>query len=86
MLPEFTINSIGRFKAFNREYCLSIGIVSFSIRQYPTYYSVCYLWGLVDLRFRKEKLYESNRKPELFAALYNSAAEEQYNKLRLTAA
>ena len=49
-----------------------------SIRQYPTYYFGCYMWGLVDLRFGKEKLYESIRKPELFATLYNSAAEERY--------
>ncbi len=49
-----------------------------SIRQYPTYYFGCYMWGLVDLRFGKEKLYESIRKPEMFVPLYNSAAEERY--------
>ncbi len=48
------------------------------VRQYPTYYFGCYMWGLVDLRFGKEKLYESIAKPELFVSLYNSAAEERY--------
>ncbi len=49
-----------------------------SIRQYPTYYFGCYMWGLVDLCFGKKKLYESIAKPELFVPLYNSAAEERY--------
>ena len=49
-----------------------------NIRQYPTYYFGCYMWGLVDLRFGKEKLYESIRRPELFVSLYNIAAEDRY--------
>ena len=49
-----------------------------SIRQYPTYYFGCYMWGLVDLYFGKEKLYESIARPELFVQLYNSAAEKEY--------
>ena len=49
-----------------------------SIRQYPTYYFGCYMWGLVDINFGKEKLFESIAKPELFVPLYNSIAEEKY--------
>jgi len=49
-----------------------------NIRQYPTYYFGCYMWGLVDLRFGKERMYESIAKPQLFVPLYNSVAEEKY--------
>ena len=48
------------------------------IQQYPTYYFGCYMWGLVDLRYGKEKLYEAIKKPELFVQLYNSVAEDKY--------
>ena len=48
------------------------------IKQYPTYYFGCYMWGLVDLRFGKEKLFEAIADPPLFVKLYNMAAEEQY--------
>lgn len=48
------------------------------IRQYPTYYFGCYMWGLVDLRFGKEALFEAIAKPERFAELYNRAAPEKY--------
>lgn len=48
------------------------------IMQYPTYYFGCYMWGLVDLKYGKEKLYEAIRKPELFVRLYNSVSEEKY--------
>ena len=48
------------------------------IQQYPTYYFGCYMWGLVDLRYGKEKLYEAIEKPELFVQLYNSVAQDKY--------
>ena len=48
------------------------------IRQYPTYYFGCYMWGLVDLHYGKEKVYEAIAEPELFVRLYNSCAEEKY--------
>ena len=48
------------------------------VRQYPTYYFGCYMWGLVDLKFGKEKLYEAIAEPERFVPLYNAAAEEKY--------
>ena len=48
------------------------------IQQYPTYYFGCYMWGLVDLRYGKEKLYEAIAKPELFVQLYNSVAKDKY--------
>ena len=48
------------------------------IQQYPTYYFGCYMWGLVDLRYGKEKLYEAIEKPELFVQLYNRVAQDKY--------
>ena len=36
------------------------------------------MWGLVDLRYGKEKLYEAIEKPELFVQLYNSVAQDKY--------
>ena len=49
-----------------------------SIKQYPTYYFGCYLWGLIDLTYGKEKVFEAISDPPLFVKLYNSAAEEKY--------
>lgn len=48
------------------------------IRQYPTYYFGCYMWGLVDLVYGKEKVFEAISDPPLFVKLYNGAAEEKY--------
>jgi len=48
------------------------------IMQYPTYYFGCYMWGLVDLKYGKEKLYESISNPSLFVELYNSVALDKY--------
>lgn len=48
------------------------------IQQYPTYYFGCYMWGLVDLTYGKEKMFEAVKKPEMFVKLYNQAAEERY--------
>ena len=47
-------------------------------KQYPTYYFGCYMWGLVDLKYGKEKVFEAISDPPLFVKLYNSAAEEKY--------
>ncbi|MCI7220370.1 MAG: hypothetical protein MR497_02325 [Bacilli bacterium] len=49
-----------------------------SVTQYPTYYFGCYMWGLVDLNYGKEKLYEAIASPELFVKLYNSVADKKY--------
>ena len=49
-----------------------------TIKQYPTYYFGCYMWGLVDLKYGKEKVFEAISDPPLFVRLYNSAAEEKY--------
>ena len=49
-----------------------------NIKQYPTYYFGCYMWGLVDLRYGKEKVFEAISHPPLFVKLYNGAAEEKY--------
>lgn len=49
-----------------------------SIKQYPTYYFGCYLWGLVDLAYGKEKLYEAIEHPSLFVKLYNDACNPKY--------
>lgn len=48
------------------------------VKQYPTYYFGCYMWGLVDLRYGKERLFEAIGKPPLFVQLYNEAAAEKY--------
>lgn len=48
------------------------------VRQYPTYYFGCYMWGLVDLKYGKEKVFEALAQPELFVQLYNSAADEKH--------
>ena len=48
------------------------------IRQYPTYYFGCYLWGLIDLHYGKEKLFEVLSNPDSFVALYNEIAEPKY--------
>ena len=48
------------------------------IKQYPTYYFGCYMWGLIDLHFGKEKLFEALSNPELFITLYNQVAEPKY--------
>lgn len=39
------------------------------IKQYPTYYLGCWLWGLVELRFGKEKLFEVLRSRDGMADL-----------------
>ena len=49
-----------------------------TIKQYPTYYFGCYMWGLIDLKYGKEKVFEAISDPPLFVKLYNSAAEEKY--------
>ena len=49
-----------------------------SIRQYPTYYFGCYMWGLIDLRYGKEKLFEILANPSLFEKYYNDAADPKY--------
>ena len=49
-----------------------------TIRQYPAYYFGCYMQGLVDLKYGKEKVFEAISDPPLFVRLYNSAAEEKY--------
>jgi len=51
------------------------------IKQYPTYYFGCYMWGLIDLKYGKETVFEAISDPPLFVKLYNSAAEEQYRFL-----
>lgn len=48
------------------------------VKQYPTYYFGCYMFGLVDLNFGKEKLYESINNPQMFVKLYNSVVEKKY--------
>lgn len=48
------------------------------VGQYPTYDFGCYLWGLVDLAFGKEKLYEAIADPGAFVGLSNRATEEKY--------
>ena len=48
------------------------------IRQYPTYYFGCYLWGLIDLRYGKEKVFDAIENPSLFVSLYNKVANEKY--------
>ena len=48
------------------------------IRQYPTYYFGCFLWGTIDYRYGKEKLYEALANPELFVELFNAAMPEKY--------
>lgn len=49
-----------------------------SVQQYPTYYFGCYMWGLVDLKYGKEKLFEAISNPPMFVELYNQAALPQY--------
>ena len=49
-----------------------------AIRQYPTYYFGCYMWGLIDLYYGKEKLFEALHNPSLFVELYNRVAEPKY--------
>ena len=48
------------------------------VRQYPTYYFGCYMWGLVDLKYGKDKVFDAILDPKLFVRLYNQAAEEKY--------
>ena len=48
------------------------------VKQYPTYYFGCYMFGLVDLKYGKDKLYEAIDNPSLFVKLYNEVAEERY--------
>ena len=48
------------------------------IRQYPTYYFGCYLWGLVDQHYGKERLFEAIADPKLFVKLYNAVAKSEY--------
>jgi len=49
-----------------------------SIKQYPTYYFGCYMWGLIDLYYGKEKLFETIVNPKLFVELYNKVATPKY--------
>lgn len=48
------------------------------VKQYPTYYFGCYMWGLVDFTFGKERMFEAIADPPLFVKLYNQAAKEDY--------
>lgn len=48
------------------------------IQQYPTYYFGCYLWGLIDVHFGKEKVLEILKNPSLFILFYNQVAQEKY--------
>ena len=48
------------------------------IRQYPTYYFGCYIWGLVDLNYGKEEVFKAIRNSGKFAQLYNRIADEKY--------
>ena len=48
------------------------------VKQYPTYYFGCYMFGLVDLKYGKDTLYEAIDNPSLFVKLYNEVAEERY--------
>ena len=48
------------------------------VKQYPTYYFGCYMFGLVDLKYGKDTLYEAIDNPSLFVKLYNEVAEEKY--------
>ncbi len=48
------------------------------VRQYPTYYFGCYMWGLVDLKYGKDKVFDAILDPKLFVKLYTQAAEEKY--------
>ena len=48
------------------------------IKQYPTYYFGCYLWGLLDLYYGKEVLFDALSSPGKFAELYNGIADEKY--------
>lgn len=36
------------------------------------------MFGLVDLKYGKDKLYEAIDNPSLFVKLYNEVAEEKY--------
>lgn len=47
-------------------------------KHYPTYYFGCYMWGLIDLAFGKERLFEAIANPALFIKLYNEVAEPKY--------
>ena len=49
-----------------------------SIKQYPTYYFGCYMWGLIDLYYGKEELFKALSTPGRFAELYNGIADEKY--------
>ena len=49
-----------------------------SIKQYPTYYFGCYMWGLIDLFYGKEELFKAFDVPGKFTELYNGIAEEKY--------
>ena len=49
-----------------------------SIKQYPTYYFGCYMWGLLDLHYGKQKLFEAIADPKMFVELYNKVAAPKY--------
>ena len=48
------------------------------VRQYPTYCFGCYMWGLVDLKYGKDKVFDAILDPTLFVERYKQAAEEKY--------
>lgn len=48
------------------------------VQQYPTYYFGCYMWGLVDLKFGKQMLFEAIDNPPMFVELYNQVCEPKY--------
>lgn len=49
-----------------------------NIKQYPTYYFGSYMWGLIDLHYGKEKLFEAINNPSMFLKLYNAVAKPEY--------
>lgn len=43
---------------------------------YPTYYMGCYMWGIIDFVFGKEKLFDTLKNPASFESVYNEAAKK----------
>lgn len=46
------------------------------ISQYPTYYLGCYLFGIIDYAFGKERLFEALAKPDTLIDRYNAAVRK----------
>lgn len=67
-------------KDFEQPICKTKSGKEMLVLHYATYYFGCYMWGIIDLAFGKDKLFETLAKPNNFVEVYNEAIKKVGNK------